>query len=388
MHGLAGINYPLRGEKHTTWSGGYRVATFVSGGVIPPQLRGTASNVRLSIVDWYPTLCAAAGLSATDCADDSPTPPEKPDPSVGLGQDIYGRDAWPGLDGVDIWPVLMHGNAADTYAVHRSLAVSAQVLLYGEAKLLLGQGQVPDSGPKSFPSGTFPTDGWHEANGSWTPPPQDWTCGLAWRTLKNGGRNPVGGLGDYEAWGRGTHYIPCLFNESADPREAVDTAPQNAALVAELWAELNATLVTTFASRTPPHMLGPCNAQCAAAHWKAMGGSGAGPICGVPGCSAGPPPSPPGPPPPPASHGRFQPLRNASNCTWHPGLGSHDGAVKRLEAVASKEACCAGCFATSHCVLATFVGGGCYLHATVTKTMKVPASMGCVTGRVPVAPDQ
>jgi hypothetical protein len=78
VHGLAGINYPLRacvggivvwvtaggwtdtvhgtlcagGEKHTTWAGGYRVAAFVSGGVIPPSLRGTTSNLRLSIVDW------------------------------------------------------------------------------------------------------------------------------------------------------------------------------------------------------------------------------------------------------------------------------------------------------------------------------------------------
>ena len=52
IHGLAGINYPLRGEKHTTWAGGYRVAAFVSGGVVPKALHGSTSNLRLSIVDW------------------------------------------------------------------------------------------------------------------------------------------------------------------------------------------------------------------------------------------------------------------------------------------------------------------------------------------------
>ena len=48
---LSGINYPLRGEKHTNWAGGYKVASFISGGVVPSALRGTTSNVRLHVVD-------------------------------------------------------------------------------------------------------------------------------------------------------------------------------------------------------------------------------------------------------------------------------------------------------------------------------------------------
>ena len=51
-NGLAGVNFPLRGEKHTNWAGGYRVAAFVSGGVVPAALRGTSSNLRLHVVDW------------------------------------------------------------------------------------------------------------------------------------------------------------------------------------------------------------------------------------------------------------------------------------------------------------------------------------------------
>jgi hypothetical protein len=92
----------------------------------------------------YPTLCTAAGLSTSQCADDPPTPPKPIDPAVGLGQDIYGEHSWPGLDGVDVWPLLTQGGgggggAVDTYAAHPTLAVSAQVWLRGELKLLLGQ---------------------------------------------------------------------------------------------------------------------------------------------------------------------------------------------------------------------------------------------------------
>ena len=42
----------MRGEKHTNWNGGMRAAAFVSGGLIPPSLRGTSSIINCHIVDW------------------------------------------------------------------------------------------------------------------------------------------------------------------------------------------------------------------------------------------------------------------------------------------------------------------------------------------------
>jgi arylsulfatase A-like enzyme len=100
-NGLAGVNYPLRGEKHTNWAGGYRVAAFISGGVVPSALRGTTSNLRLHVVDWYPSFCAAAGLTSAQCSDDSPVKPLPVDPSD-PAKDIYSNGAWPSLDGIDV----------------------------------------------------------------------------------------------------------------------------------------------------------------------------------------------------------------------------------------------------------------------------------------------
>ncbi|EDQ86316.1 uncharacterized protein MONBRDRAFT_11152 [Monosiga brevicollis MX1] len=67
-----GINYPLRGEKHSNWQGGMHVASFVSGGLVPANLRGSESFVNVHIADWYPTFAKLAGQ---DPADDPPVAP-------------------------------------------------------------------------------------------------------------------------------------------------------------------------------------------------------------------------------------------------------------------------------------------------------------------------
>ena len=53
----SGINYPLRGEKHSNWDGGMRVAAFVSGGFVPEALRGTNNSHTSHVVDWYVVPC-------------------------------------------------------------------------------------------------------------------------------------------------------------------------------------------------------------------------------------------------------------------------------------------------------------------------------------------
>ena len=55
-----GAMTPLHGEKGTTWEGGMRVPMMVRWpGVVKP---GTQYNDIISLIDWFPTLCAAAGI--------------------------------------------------------------------------------------------------------------------------------------------------------------------------------------------------------------------------------------------------------------------------------------------------------------------------------------
>lgn len=50
----------FRGEKGTTWEGGFRIPMLLRWpGVIKP---GTVCNDPISLIDWFPTLCAAAGV--------------------------------------------------------------------------------------------------------------------------------------------------------------------------------------------------------------------------------------------------------------------------------------------------------------------------------------
>jgi len=50
----------FRGEKGTTWEGGFRIPMMVRWpGVVKP---GSQYNEVISLIDWFPTLCAAAGI--------------------------------------------------------------------------------------------------------------------------------------------------------------------------------------------------------------------------------------------------------------------------------------------------------------------------------------
>ncbi|GAU85953.1 arylsulfatase [Bosea sp. BIWAKO-01] len=54
-----GAMTPFKSEKGTTWEGGMRIPMMVRWpGVIKP---GTQYNDTISLIDWFPTLCAAAG---------------------------------------------------------------------------------------------------------------------------------------------------------------------------------------------------------------------------------------------------------------------------------------------------------------------------------------
>jgi arylsulfatase len=55
-----GAMTPFRSEKGTTWEGGFRIPMLLRWpGVVKP---GTVYNDIISLIDWFPTLCAAAGI--------------------------------------------------------------------------------------------------------------------------------------------------------------------------------------------------------------------------------------------------------------------------------------------------------------------------------------
>ena len=53
-------NYPLKGGKMSDWEGGVRVNALVSGGLLPPHVRGTKVDTLCHIADWYATFAALA----------------------------------------------------------------------------------------------------------------------------------------------------------------------------------------------------------------------------------------------------------------------------------------------------------------------------------------
>ena len=128
-------------------------------------------------------------MAGVDPKDDSPTPPRRYDPANPT-RDLYGTDAYPGVDGVDVWPWLT-GQAEQP---PRLLVLTAEVVMNGSTKLLTSSVAIDSE-----------NDGWREPNGTWVAPSPEWRCGLSHA------RNPP----------------PCLFDVERDPREQVDLACAN-----------------------------------------------------------------------------------------------------------------------------------------------------------------
>lgn len=283
---VGGINFPLRGEKHSNWEGGMRAASFLSGGFLPAAVRGTNNTVNMHLADWHPTFCALSGHS--DCTDNPPVAPLPADPSNPL-KDLYGEDSYPPLDGVNVWPLIVKPEGTAPDAAHKHLVLSKEVLIAGQWKLLVSQPHF-----KSQEAGWKTPDGvWHNPTGSEVVPCQMQDVAPDVSAL------PV--PADAGA-------SPCLFDLRADPVERNDVASANPDVVASLWAALNTTVagqrdcqgwsyVGTSAhipgpaqpdgtwSCSPPAKLGVCNTTCAEDYWESSYGDKEGPVCGLSMCS-------------------------------------------------------------------------------------------------------
>lgn len=129
----ASSNYPLKGGKNSNWDGGIRVNALVSGGFLPPSVRGTKMEGLVAGWDWYATFAALAGVD----------PEDKRAAAAGL----------PAIDSYNMWPMISGQSKAsprkylvigDTNDEGQSLNGSAPEawvggLISGEYKLLVGK---------------------------------------------------------------------------------------------------------------------------------------------------------------------------------------------------------------------------------------------------------
>jgi hypothetical protein len=265
----------------------------------------------------YPTFSGLAGVSGKD---DPPVAPLPVDPSNPT-KDIYGAHSFPPVDGVDIWQLLLAGET-NRSAAHPVLVLSREVILAGDYKLLVAQNygwsHASDNGWQLKNSYHFNNTG---ANSYASYP-----CAATDASAAQGDLPGVPGL------------VPCLFDTTMDPSERTNLAAgvtvaqvqaeaeaqvqaeaeaqvqaeaeaqvqaeeaqlqPPAAMVADLWAKLNRTVLSAFCKNithdnfgpngcgtSPSALLGTCDSECATKYWKGKyGQSGSGPTCGVPGCN-------------------------------------------------------------------------------------------------------
>jgi len=281
-----GNNFPLRGEKGTSFEGSYRGTGFISGGVIPESLRGTKNDKIMHIADWYRTFCNLAGVDAEDDPPQAPkhgvdsvADPQFPNVTLtdGSQENIWGDFSFPRVDSKDLWPFLMNPSESGVTGIHSQLMLSREVFLKGHLKLILAQ---PCSTGITSTLEECKDDahyGWVDQNNLWTDE-ESLPCLQKFDVRKT------------EAYNDGIfRFQPCLFNITADPREQnpLDDPEQ----IASIWADFNSTLVHQYTIQLPQKELygmtpffckGPCFIpEVAIKHFDLRNKKELAPHCGI-----------------------------------------------------------------------------------------------------------
>jgi len=196
--GSAGANnWPLRGGKHSNWEGGVRANALISGGLVPPALRGVPVEGFTAIEDWYVTLAGLAGITNTT-------------------DERAARAGLPPVEGHDLWPYLSGAAPASP---------RTEVWLGADSP---AGGSAPGG---TFVQGLIRADGYKLLVDSldmdiWTGPvyPNETTAAHPWANT---------------ATSCGTPAAPtCLFNVLADPTEHDNVAAAHPDIVAAMAARL------------------------------------------------------------------------------------------------------------------------------------------------------
>jgi arylsulfatase I/J len=198
-------NFPLRGGKMGNFEGGTRGAAVLSGGFVPPAVRGTVHEGFVAVEDWWATILGLAGVDPSDA----------PAAAAGL----------PPPDSIDQWA---------------SLTGQTQVPPRAEVWKAWANGLGPREGHATMQGITNTSTGWHLLIDNvevdcWAGPhsPNATDCG---------GGQLVCGRPDAPVKGK----KGCLFNVISDPGQHYDVADANPDIVKALYARLQAVNATGF----------------------------------------------------------------------------------------------------------------------------------------------
>eukprot|EP00039_Didymoeca_costata_P008666 m.114764 g.114764 ORF g.114764 m.114764 type:complete len:627 (+) comp14177_c1_seq7:56-1936(+) len=122
-----GSNFPLRGGKYSWLEGGIRTTAWVTGGVLPPSMRGkTLSSAHMiAMCDWHSTFLALAGVNDSYSGSSSS--------ASGGTTGMEGMLPLPEVDGTNQWPVL---SGASTEPMRNEVFVGSGVLIQENYKLI------------------------------------------------------------------------------------------------------------------------------------------------------------------------------------------------------------------------------------------------------------
>jgi arylsulfatase A-like enzyme len=208
VSGESANNYPLRGGKHTAWEGGHRVLAFVTGGLLPPAMRGKKLEGYVHCADWYVTFARLAGVDPTD---DQP--------------------GFPSVDGIDQWPYLT-GQVAKS--ARTELPLASRSANHEDVN-----GTDPQGGSAALIVGDYKLVRFAQQYAIW--------MGPNYPNASTGGPGrPYEPVFDCGSAG-------CMFNIIEDPGEHLDIAkdPKYAATLAKLQARARALDLTAIEAIKP-----------------------------------------------------------------------------------------------------------------------------------------
>ena len=244
-----GSNWPLRGEKSTSFEGALRVTGFLAGGFVPQRLYGTHNSVNSHIADWYSTFCYLAGV---DPEDDPPEPARHPNltadtispyypvrtNALGEEENLWGN-SYPGIDSVNLVPFLYEPEKYSAGSAHEYLVLSTEVVIRGDYKLITAQPCALDTDNKRRNACKIKDNklmyGWIKRDDvRWKSPPNNLGC----LEVFNPHRYPSE-----------SQLEPCLFDLRTDPRE--EQPLFNPSVTGTLWKHLNNTILYQYTTTVP-----------------------------------------------------------------------------------------------------------------------------------------